>query len=56
MDEFLNKHIQEIIANDSKSQLNFSTALTFDNLDWFSPDELFDGNPESEVGFKIHCM
>jgi len=51
MEDFLNKHIQEII--DNKTQMNFSTALTFDNLDWFSPDELFDDNdtPDLEVRF-----
>lgn len=50
MEDFLNKHIQDIIDNDSKSQINFpAPTFTFDNLDWFSPDELFDVSPESEV-------
>lgn len=50
MEDFLNKHIQDIIDSDSKSQINFpSPTFTFDNLDWFSPDELFDVSTESEV-------
>lgn len=49
MEDFLNKHIQDIIDNDSKSQINFpAPTFTFDNLDWFSPDELFDVSTESE--------